>query len=78
MPKRVQYICDSCGREKKETNHWFVLEENSTKFILSSFEDGLEGEGEGDLMFLCGANCIHKKLERYMDQINKFGTVKEW
>jgi hypothetical protein len=64
------YICDECGTQKKESNHWWLLipdwgDRNS--FVLmpwsSLYVDGL------DVKHLCSESCATKQLSKWMQSL---------
>lgn len=62
--------CDSCGIEKKEVNHWFVIRlslkvENFPEIIISS----LSGPLQRDDYFVCGLDCLHKELSKLIQEM---------
>jgi hypothetical protein len=64
MPKREVYICDGCGREKKETNSWYKMLVGDA---LSLWPWKHEGANYGSpILYMCGASCVTKKVEEFM------------
>lgn len=65
--------CNICERQKQEVNHWFVA------IVRPEFEGILfqpaeaTGEPRNPLLTyedICGQECAHKRLSRWLDDIN--------
>ncbi len=59
------YICDICGAERKETNHWFAANVGRT-LVLRQWEDKQKGNAH-----ICGQECVHKMLDKWMSEKEK-------
>ena len=67
---KKSYVCGCCKVERKDANHWFVLEETTDGFHLHPWiwaveRDQLDG---GRVEHVCGQVCAHKLLDRFMSQ----------
>lgn len=83
--RKETYICDECGAERGETNHWFSL---STRLFqyggpASMKEEGFflfpwDGEARGQV-HLCGQGCVHAVLDRFMStgKVEKIKVERE-
>jgi len=63
MAVKGKIVCDVCGAEKKETNHWFTV--NLTlwggiRFDRWNYEN--PGNNLSADFHLCGEQCCQKKL----------------
>ena len=70
MAKREVYICDECGAERKEANHWFVvgcdqLPEGRSNLRISQFTDPHNEQWPYDL---CGQSCVIAAVNRFMSE----------
>lgn len=66
MPKITKYICDGCGKEKGETNHWFRGSKgNNYQGIKTTWisEWTLEDDNTG---MYCGEACVLKAVSEWM------------
>ena len=61
MPVVTKYICDGCGVEKGETNHWFHSRVDSYGFTVS----GWDRAGQG---IHCGEKCVLAALSKWMQE----------
>ena len=60
MSRAVQITCDQCGKQKQETNHWFMAAPyRGGIFVQHSGGDMLSLEPIYDL---CGEACVLKKV----------------
>lgn len=67
MASKKSYVCDVCGVERKEVNHWFVLLDLrsavSGGIAIRSFANGKDlPEAE----HLCGQSCVQKRVDAYL------------
>ncbi len=61
MPKQVIISCDICGTQKKDVNHWFYGQLDSTGFTIVKNE--IETD---DTIYICGQDCAHKALDKFL------------
>jgi len=57
------YKCDQCGKQKQDSNHWFVLSENSQAFIVYPWD--AKCADRADAKHLCSEGCSSKVLSRW-------------
>ena len=69
MSEKIVYLCDVCGAERKEANHWFVGYVRPSDIIFAPFAAWDKGD-EGDIRHLCGQACAHKLLDEFMSRSN--------
>ena len=68
MPVVTKYICDGCGAEKGETNHWLVTWRNEVGISLVVWKK-LNGQGSGFIQELhCGERCASKAISQWMQE----------
>lgn len=64
-------VCDKCGVEKKETNHWFkvAIDKYGDLVIMSSASSRLLNTGEPSLVRrdVCGENCALSFATRWLE-----------
>jgi hypothetical protein len=70
MNKQV-YVCDVCGAERKEANHWFLAESSpvstSINFLEWDYSDGIHRDISG-VKHICGQVCAHKLLDEFLSK----------
>jgi hypothetical protein len=62
--------CDVCGRPKLETNHWLVaITRVGMEGILVQPSEVSVSPRNPDFLYedLCGDECVHKRISRWMD-----------
>jgi hypothetical protein len=69
MNKQV-YVCDVCGAERKEANHWFVLGPPAdcnpdAIFIISKWPHNVD---MGWAKHVCGQVCAHKMIDEFLSR----------
>lgn len=64
-------ICDVCGVEKRDTNHWYTLHLQSyttahftTRLVLTQFNP--VEQTTGSQKHACGQACVHKLVDRWL------------
>lgn len=63
----VKTICDECGAEKREANHWFQARLfTHTAGVSVVFEKWFETGQPTERVDLCGAECAAKVLQRWL------------
>jgi hypothetical protein len=69
MPRTVTYSCKVCGTAKQDANHWFVCTNTKIGFHLNTWEWAVREEllDDDGTDYLCGHQCIHKLLDRFLD-----------
>jgi len=66
MAVNAKIVCDVCGTEKKETNHWFradITLYGDLKFSRWNYDD--PWINLGSTFHLCGEQCCQKKLSEW-------------
>ena len=66
MAKKTVYLCDVCGAEKKETNHWWGVIIHQTELGMEhlsiyKFEDAPEYAPVA-----CGDRCVITLVQRFL------------
>lgn len=60
---RYTVICDICGAEKREVNHWWVgWKSENERIIIAPSE-----KGDKRCVHLCGSACVHKWVSAQME-----------
>ena len=73
MPLISVYKCDECGSLKQESNHWFALfrtrwngQTHDTEILSVVALEVYKSGTTGDVLTICGRECVQKVVERYM------------
>jgi len=61
---RQAISCDICGRDKQQTNHWFVVYEHGTELRISGWNS--QARLRTSSKHLCGQTCLHKLVDDFM------------
>jgi hypothetical protein len=61
---RQAILCDICGIEKKQTNHWFVAYDQGEELRVSGWNS--RNRLRPGSKHLCGQACVHKLLDEFM------------
>jgi hypothetical protein len=61
--RKIVAICDVCGAQKKETNHWWRVSLRDGAFVFEKAERVSDLAGATDV---CGESCAVKLLQRFM------------
>ncbi|HTA79699.1 MAG TPA: hypothetical protein VK720_09130 [Terracidiphilus sp.] len=61
---RQAISCDICGRDKQQTNHWFVVYEHGAELRVSGWSS--QARMSAKAKHLCGQTCLHKLVDEYM------------
>ena len=64
---RQAISCDICGAEKKQTNHWFVANEQGGELRISGWSTRIRLRA--GTRHLCGQTCLHKLVDEFMARI---------
>lgn len=59
MAQLKTFVCDVCGTQRKEANHWYMLDSTSKTLVIAKFDDSMAEQME---FHLCGAGCLQVKL----------------
>jgi len=61
---RQAISCDICGRDKQQTNHWFVVYEHGAELRISGWNS--QARTSTKAKHLCGQTCLHKLVDEFM------------
>jgi hypothetical protein len=61
---RQAISCDICGRDKQQTNHWFVVYEHGRELRISGWSSQVRMSPKAK--HLCGQTCLHKLVDDFM------------
>lgn len=61
---RQAISCDICGRDKQQTNHWFVVYEHGAELRISGWSSHARNSAKSK--HLCGQTCLHKLVDDFM------------
>ena len=61
---RQAISCDICGRDKQQTNHWFVVNEHGAELRISGWNSQTRMSPKAK--HLCGQTCLHKLVDDFM------------
>ena len=61
---RQAISCDICGRDKQQTNHWFVAYEHGAELRISGWNS--QARLRAKAKHLCGQTCLHKLVDDFM------------
>lgn len=64
MPVVTKYICDGCGKEKGETNHWFRVsgDWSGEKYGIKVSKWNTDIGG----FVMCGESCVLAAISKWM------------
>jgi hypothetical protein len=71
------YVCDYCGVQKRESNHWwfsYKISASFPQFSLRAWDD--ERASQGDVEHICGQECAQKALAKYMASVDSANAGK--
>ncbi len=63
---RQAIMCDICGNEKRQTNHWFVAYSQGGELRVSGWSS--RNRLRPGSKHLCGQTCLHKLLDEFVAQ----------
>jgi hypothetical protein len=61
---RQAISCDICGRDKQQTNHWFVVYEHGAELRIGGWSS--QARLRTSAKHLCGQTCLHKLVDDFM------------
>ncbi len=61
---RQAISCDICGRDKQQTNHWFVAYEHGAELRIGGWSS--QARLRTSAKHLCGQTCLHKLVDDFM------------
>lgn len=68
MAKSEVYICDGCGKQKGEVNHWWMINAGSLRFGLSLLQFEEEMAKLPNYKHYCGRECALKAVSAWMNE----------
>ena len=74
--KQIVFTCDVCGRQKQESNHWFTVQIRPGIF----FDVRYWARGDAlqeNILHICGEECLHKKLNEFLQSRSTVTVTKE-
>ena len=71
MSRPTSIVCDECGAQKKEINHWWVLCHGQSTVRIwpfaMAFETTHESEKSGEsVKDLCSEQCVTRAIGKWM------------
>jgi endogenous inhibitor of DNA gyrase (YacG/DUF329 family) len=66
MAKVETFKCDQCGKQKQETNHWFVITPGLTAALILRTWNTADITAHG-VRHLCGQQCVVAELNQWMN-----------
>lgn len=66
MAMKQSFVCDICGAERKDANHWFVARETDGMLMFLHWDEA--AICRANTAHLCGQSCAHKALDRFLAQ----------
>jgi hypothetical protein len=63
---RVVTICDSCGEERKESNHWWLIYPNDEDELVIQPLKHIGTRTSIKEKHLCGESCVIKAVSDFM------------
>ncbi len=74
---RQAISCDVCGRDKQQTNHWFVVYDQGAELRVSGWN--AQARTSTKAKHLCGQTCLHKLVDDFMARTiaMRSGTPKD-
>jgi hypothetical protein len=61
---RQAISCDICGAEKRQTNHWFVVQTLGSELRVTGWN--ANGRMRAGCKHLCGQTCLHKLVDEFI------------
>lgn len=65
MAQKKVYLCDVCGKERKDAHHWFCMVTAGTSIHFRAFEVNPD-DAE---YHLCGQGCLMTKISEQLHQV---------
>lgn len=65
MAQLKTYVCDVCGAQRKEANHWFLLDTTTKTMVITKWDDKL---AETVDCHLCGEGCLYAKVSEVVGE----------
>lgn len=74
MSVKPQFVCDICGAQRQDTNHWFLAELLANGILQLTPWELPQSEGyreQPQIKHLCGQTCAHKLFDAWMSGVSK-------
>ena len=69
MAQITAYLCDVCGKQRGESNHWFRASLiQRTRFVIVFWDQQLLLANEDTEIHICGLGCATKAMLKAMEQ----------
>lgn len=69
MSARTVYLCDRCGTQKLESNHWFAVVVKTRGTILSTMQILAFMDAPLDARHLCGEQCLQREVAVFTNDL---------
>jgi hypothetical protein len=80
VAKREVVLCDGCGAQRKDVNHWFVISPPDSfnefniggsnykgqSLLITRYSD--ETANASGVMHFCGQVCVHKFVDEFLSK----------
>ena len=63
--KAIKYLCDGCGSERKDANHWFTTFNSEGGGISVEKFDPYDDAGQ----HYCGERCVIVRVSEFLQQL---------
>lgn len=74
MAKLVSFKCDQCGRQKEESNHWFVFSADQDALHIYRFNtNSMLSPG---VKHICGEACLAKTMSGHLARLSNGISVQ--
>ena len=67
MAQKIVFLCDGCGHEKGEVNHWFETYENQVCWEVTQFSH-IDAAKDSKIKIYCGQQCVMKAFSEYLER----------
>lgn len=71
-----RFLCDVCGAEKGDANHWLVVR-SGLRFTATSWKMALDEGDVSEAQHICGQECLHKRLSQWLESISRPAPANE-
>jgi hypothetical protein len=65
---REKFSCDNCGRERGETNRWFIAKKLPGKIQITGFTES--DARKKNSYALCGESCLHNFVNQNLAELH--------
>lgn len=66
MPVSMKVVCDTCGQEKKEANHWWVTT-GAVDLLVEPFKEPTKYPPT--TQYHCSESCVVKRVSEFMRKL---------